>query len=123
MEKIGLIKASFVPTNKVMDDEVSKLYEMRKYNYQAPAAFMVPLCSLYMLNLAAFVVGFGRILHNGKGNEMVMQGFVPVFGLILHFPLLEGMVLRKDKGRVSSSVSLVSTVISSMVLACATLAY
>ncbi|KAH6757097.1 hypothetical protein C2S53_019700 [Perilla frutescens var. hirtella] len=117
MEKIGLIKASFVPTNKVMDDEGAKLYQMGKYNFQAPTPFMVPLCTLYILNLASFVIGLGRILQNGKTNEMLMQSFVPLFGILLNFPLLEGMVLRKDKGRVSTSVSLISAVISSIVLA------
>ncbi|KAH6796381.1 hypothetical protein C2S51_037367 [Perilla frutescens var. frutescens] len=117
MEKIGLSKASFVPTNKVMDEEGAKLYQMGKYNFQAPAPFMVPLCTLYILNLASFVIGLGRILQNGKRYEMVMQAFVPLFGIVLNFPLLEGMVLRKDKGRVSTSISLVSATISSIVLA------
>lgn len=112
----------FAALNKVMDDEVAKLYEMGKYDFQAPAAFMVPLCSLYMLNLGSLVVGFWKIWKNGRIDEMVMQAFVPLFGVVLNLPLLEGLVVRKDKGRVSSSVSLVSAVVSSLVVAYATLA-
>lgn len=117
MEKIGLTKAYFVPTSKVSDNEVTKLYLMGKYNFQAPPLFMILLCTIYVLNLASFVVGFGWIVQEGKINEMVLQVFLPLFGIVLHFPLLEGMVLRKDTGRVSPSVSLISVVISSLVLA------
>ncbi|KAG6393396.1 hypothetical protein SASPL_147637 [Salvia splendens] len=121
LEKIGLTKASFVPTSKIMDNEVSKLYQMGKFDFQAPSLFMVILCTLYMLNLASFVVGFGKVLQNGRMNEMVMQAFLPLFGAVLHYPLMEGMVLRKDVGRVSPSVSILSVAISSTVSAYAAL--
>ncbi|KAG6423324.1 hypothetical protein SASPL_113718 [Salvia splendens] len=55
LEKMGLAKDSFVPTSKVTDDEVDKLYQMGKYDFQAPPPFMVILCSIYMLNLASLV--------------------------------------------------------------------
>ncbi|GFP95898.1 cellulose synthase-like protein g2, partial [Phtheirospermum japonicum] len=119
MEKIGLRTASFLPTNKVVDDEQAKRYQMGIYDFQASPMFMVPLCTLYILSVASFMVGFGRILHaSGKGNEMVMQTLIALFGAVLHFPLFEGMVLRKDKGRISTSVSLVSAVICTIVLSC-----
>ncbi|KAG6395206.1 hypothetical protein SASPL_145847 [Salvia splendens] len=121
LEKIGLTKASFVPTSKIMDNEVAKLYQMGKFDFQAPSLFMVILCTLYMINLASFVVGFGRILQNGRMNEMVMQAFLPLFGVVMHYPLMEGMVLRKDVGRVSPLVSILSTVISSLISAYAAL--
>ncbi|KAK6161368.1 hypothetical protein DH2020_004749 [Rehmannia glutinosa] len=119
MEKVGLRTASFLPTNKVVDDEQAKRYQMGIYDFQVPALFMVPLCTLYILNVASLVIGFGRILHSQKGNEMVIQTFIPLFATVLHFPLFEGMVLRKDKGAISKSVSLVSALISTVVLFCA----
>lgn len=121
MEKIGLTKASFLPTNKVVDDEQAKRYQMGVYDFQAPALFMVPLCSLYILNVASFIIGFGRILQTQKWSEMLIQAFIPLFATVLHFPLLEGMVLRKDKGRVSPSVSVPSAVISAIFLSFASL--
>lgn len=121
MDKVGLVKASFLPTNKVVDEGASKLYQMGIYNFQAPTLFMVPLCTLYILNLTSFLVGFARILHgdHDKENVMLVEAFIPLFGVILHFPFLEGMVLRNDKGRVSTYVSLVSIVVSSTLLASA----
>ncbi|KAL0414368.1 UNVERIFIED_CONTAM: Cellulose synthase-like protein E6 [Sesamum radiatum] len=119
MEKIGLTKISFVPTNKVDDDEQTKCYQMGIYNFQAPARFMVPLCSLYILNVSSLIIGFGRIMQTQKWGEMLLQALIPLFATVLHFPLLEGMVLRKDKGRVSPCVSLLSTVISTIFLSSA----
>ncbi|PIN10632.1 Cellulose synthase (UDP-forming) [Handroanthus impetiginosus] len=116
MEKIGLRKASFLPKNKVVDNEQTKRYQMGIYDFQASALFMVPLCSLYILNVASFVMGFLKILHTQKAHEMLIQVFIPLFAAVLHFPLLEGMVLRKDKGRVPPSVSLLSALISVIIL-------
>ncbi|KAK4425535.1 Cellulose synthase-like protein G2 [Sesamum alatum] len=121
MEKIRLTKASFLPTNKVVDDEQAKRYQMGVHDFQAPALFMIPLCSLYILNVASFIIGFGRIMQTQKWGEMFIQAFIPFFATILHFPLLEGMVLRKDKGRVSPSVSLLSAVISTIFVSFASL--
>lgn len=122
MDKIGLVKASFLPTNKVTNEGADKLYQMGKYNFEAPNLFMVPLCTLYIFNLASFLVGFARILHGGKGSEMLIEAFIPLFGITLHLPLLEGMVLRKDNGRVPTNVSLISLVVSSVLLAYASFA-
>lgn len=116
MEKVGLTKAHFVPTNKVTDNEAAKLYLMGKSDFQAPPLFMVLLCTIYVLNFSSFVIGFGQIVHYGRINEMALQTLLPLFGIALHFPLLEGMVLRKDRGRVSPVVSLISILISSVVL-------
>ncbi|KAL0388458.1 UNVERIFIED_CONTAM: Cellulose synthase-like protein G1 [Sesamum radiatum] len=121
MEKIGLTKTSFLPTNKVDDDQQTKCYQMGIYNFQAPARFMVPLCSLYMLNVGSLIIGFGRIMQTQKWGEMLLQALIPLFATVLHFPLLEGMVLRKDKGRVSPSVFLLSAVISTIFLSFASL--
>ncbi|KAL0376742.1 UNVERIFIED_CONTAM: Cellulose synthase-like protein E6 [Sesamum calycinum] len=121
MEKIGLTKTSFLPTNKVDDDQQTKCYQMGYYNFQAPARFMVPLCSLYMLNVGSLIIGFGRIMQTQKWGEMLLQALIPLFATVLHFPLLEGMVLRKDKGRVSPSVFRLSAVISTIFLSFASL--
>ncbi|KAL0388453.1 UNVERIFIED_CONTAM: Cellulose synthase-like protein G2 [Sesamum radiatum] len=121
MEKIGMTKASFLPTNKVVDNEQAKRYQMGIYDFQAPALFTVPLCSLYILNVASFIIGFGRTMQTQKWGEMLLQALIPLFATVLHFPLLEGMVLRKDKGRVSPSVSLLSAIISTTLLSFASI--
>ncbi|XP_051129595.1 cellulose synthase-like protein G2 [Andrographis paniculata] len=110
MEKIGVKSVKFLPTNKVTDDEEAKLYRSGMFDFRAPAMFVVPLCSLYMVNVGSFLVGLGRIV---KGNRtMVMQELIPMFGMVLHFPIFEGMFLRKDKGRVSPFVCFTSFLLS-----------
>ncbi|KAL0414359.1 UNVERIFIED_CONTAM: Cellulose synthase-like protein G2 [Sesamum radiatum] len=78
MEKIGLMKASFLPTNKVVDDEQAKRYQMGIYDFQAPALFLVPLCSLYILNVASLIIGFGRIMQTQKWGENAYTSFIPL---------------------------------------------
>ncbi|KAK4383905.1 Cellulose synthase-like protein E6 [Sesamum angolense] len=89
MEKIGLTKTSFLPTNKVDDDQQTKCYQMGIYNFQAPARFMVPLCSLYMLNVGSLIIGFGRIMQSQKWGEMLLQALIPLFATVLHFLCLK----------------------------------
>ncbi|XP_073156436.1 cellulose synthase-like protein G2 isoform X2 [Henckelia pumila] len=108
LEKIGIVEYSFQPTNKIVDDEQVKRYQQGIYDFQTSALFMVPLCSLYTLNAACFIIGIVRISRNQSWEEMLIQASIPLFGMTLNYPLLEGMVLRKDKGRVLPSISLIS---------------
>ncbi|KAG6420294.1 hypothetical protein SASPL_116818 [Salvia splendens] len=89
MDKIGLRKASFLPTNKAVNDAAADLYQRGA----------------------------------GKGNGMMLiERLIPVFGMMLHLPLLQGMVVRKDKGRVPTNVSIVSLLLSSILMAYASFA-
>ncbi|XP_047948698.1 cellulose synthase-like protein G2 isoform X2 [Salvia hispanica] len=120
MDKIGLRKATFLPTNKAVDEAAAELYQRGVYNFEAPSVFMVPMCTLYMINMGSFVAG---IWQAGKGNGMMLiESLIPLFGMILHLPLLQGMVVRKDKGRVPTNVSIVSLLLSSIVMAYASFA-
>ncbi|XP_051128135.1 cellulose synthase-like protein G2 [Andrographis paniculata] len=113
LEKIGMRAANFSPTNKVVDGEQEERYRMGLYDFRASAAFMVPLCSIYALNVASFAVGLRRILNgDGDGTGSTLgQWLLPLYGVVLHFPLLEGMLFRKDKGRVSPFVTIMSAAV------------
>ncbi|KAL4567378.1 hypothetical protein LXL04_022961 [Taraxacum kok-saghyz] len=104
MEKLGAKEASFLPTNKVVDDDQAKLYEMGIYNFQTSSMFLVPLCSLIMLSLLTFVVGTVKImLHRNYISEIFIQTFLSFYIVYMGYPVLEAMVLRKDKGRIKES--------------------
>ncbi|XP_075516510.1 quillaic acid 3-O-glycosyltransferase CSL1-like isoform X1 [Primulina tabacum] len=111
LEKSGFAKYSFQPTNKTVDDEQVRRYQLGIYDFQTSALFMVPLCSLYTLNAVSFIIGIARILRNQSWEDMLIQTFIPLFGMTVNYPLLEGMVLRKDKGRVLPSISLISAAV------------
>ncbi|KAK1430406.1 hypothetical protein QVD17_13115 [Tagetes erecta] len=113
MEKLGFKEASFLPTNKVTNEDEEKLHQMGIYNFQTSSIFLVPLCSLVMLNLLAFVVTIIRItFYKVYINEVFVQMFLTFYVALMGYPLLEGMILRKDKGRIASNVSCYSLVFS-----------
>lgn len=98
MQKIGLRNASFVATNKVVDDDQIKRYNMDMYDFQASTLFLAPMAGLVFLNLVSFTIGIGRIVRLGSWEEMFVQVFLCFYILLVNFPIIEGMVIRSDKG-------------------------
>ncbi|KAK6138733.1 hypothetical protein DH2020_027526 [Rehmannia glutinosa] len=116
LDKLGLHEAHFTLTNKVVDDEQARRYQKGIYDFQGSPMLIAPICSLYILNVASFVLGIARIIQSHNANELFVQAFIPLFGIIVNYHVFEGMVLRKDKGRVSPSVSLLSVAIAAFTL-------
>ncbi|KAI3469712.1 hypothetical protein Pfo_026375 [Paulownia fortunei] len=116
LDKIGLHEANFSLTNKVVDDEQVRRHQQGIYDFQVSPLLFTPICSLFILNLASFIIGITRIFH--KGDELFAQAVIPFFGIIMNYHLLEGMVLRKDNGRISPFVTLISVAVSAIVLSC-----
>ncbi|KAL9364269.1 hypothetical protein Peur_042142 [Populus x canadensis] len=73
---VGMREASFLPTNKVADDEQVALYQMGRLNFQASTMILAPIVSLIILNMVSFIRGAARIFIEGSWNE--------TFGHTLH---------------------------------------
>ncbi|KAI3756753.1 hypothetical protein L1987_56576 [Smallanthus sonchifolius] len=118
MEKLGVKEANFLPTNKVINEDEVKLHQMGIYNFQTSSMFLVPLCSLVTLNLLGFVVGIIRmVFHKECIDEILVQTFLAFYvALMVGYPVLEGMMLRKDKGRITPTVSCYSLIFSVFIL-------
>lgn len=117
MEKLGAKEANFLPTNKAIDVDQVKLYQMGIYNFQTTSIFLVPLCSLVTLNLLAFVVGMIKITFQRVYiDEIFIQTFLSFYITLMGYPVLEGMMLRKDKARIAPSVSFYSIIFSVIIL-------
>lgn len=112
MKKFGMRKASFVPTNKAEDNEQMKRYNMGVFDFQTSALFLTPLASLVLLNIASFVVGIARVVFLGESEKMFIQVFIPFYVTVMSYPIIEGMFIRKDKGRIPPSVTLLSATAS-----------
>ncbi|XP_017975685.1 PREDICTED: cellulose synthase-like protein G2 isoform X2 [Theobroma cacao] len=113
----GLREANFVPTNKVADDEQVTFYQKGIFNFQASTIVLAPLVTLVSLNMISFAGGLARIIIKGSNwNEMFGQIFLSFFILMVHFPIVEGMMFRKDKGRIPPSVTLFSLALSTSFL-------
>ncbi|KAL3848787.1 hypothetical protein ACJIZ3_010669 [Penstemon smallii] len=116
LDKIGMNEADFSLTNKDIDNEQAQRYEKGIYDFQVSVRLLAPLCSLYIVNVVAFVIGISRIFCCHSANDLFAQAFISLFGIIVNTHLLEGMIFRQDKGRVSSSTSLSSAMISAVIL-------
>lgn len=116
VDKLGLREADFSLTNKDIEDEQIKRHQEGTYDFQASPMLIVPLCSLYIINVAAFVMGIRRIINTQKMEEFFAQAFIPFFGISLNFYLLQGMFFRLDKGRISTTVTVISIAISALFL-------
>ncbi|KAA8527737.1 hypothetical protein F0562_035394 [Nyssa sinensis] len=108
MQKIGMKEGSFTITNKVDDDEQVQQYQMGKYDFRTSTMFLVPLVTLVILNVFSLVVGVSRVIISGSFNEMFVQVFLSFYVVAMSYPVMEGMILRKDKGRIPPSVTLLS---------------
>ncbi|KAH6770011.1 hypothetical protein C2S52_014814 [Perilla frutescens var. hirtella] len=114
LDRIGLHEANFTLTNKVVDDEQARRHEMGVYDFQASTWLLAPLCSVYILNLVSIIIGGARICQ--QHHEFVAQLALSLFGVVVNYHLFEGMVLRKDSGRVPPFASWLAVVISTVFL-------
>lgn len=112
MAKLGLIKSSFLPTNKVDDNELVSLYKMGVFDFRTSTRLLAPLVTIIFLNVAAFVCGVYRMMFTGEWKKMLLQVLLSFYILIVNYAVIEGMILRKDKGRIPPSVTLLSAIIS-----------
>lgn len=113
MKLYGCRKASFLPTNKVVDDEQLKRYQMGIYNFQASKRLIVPLVTLVILNMISFTWGvIGKVILEGRLSDLFGQVFLSFFILMVNYPIIEGMLLRRDKGSIPIFVTLLSILLS-----------
>ncbi|XP_021749406.1 cellulose synthase-like protein E1 [Chenopodium quinoa] len=116
MAKLGIREASFIPTNKVEDDDTTKWYQLGKYDFRTSYVFLVPIVTLVTLNLFCFVGGLARVIVARSWDALFGQVFFSLYVLIMSFPVIEGMLLRMDNASVPISATLISTSLSSIVL-------
>uniref|UniRef100_A0A6N2N3K5 Cellulose synthase-like protein G2 n=1 Tax=Salix viminalis TaxID=40686 RepID=A0A6N2N3K5_SALVM len=112
----GMREASFLPTNKVADDEQVALYQMGKLNFQSSTMILTPIITLIILNMVSFIGGVARMFIAGSWDDTFGQVFLSLYILMVNYPVIEGMLLRKDKGRVPTPVTLLSLVITIFLL-------
>lgn len=119
LKRIGMREANFLTTNKVEDDvERDDLYQKGMFDIRTSTMFLAPMVALIILNMVSFLVGIGRaVFVVGDLNKMFVQLFMSIYILVVNYPIIEGMIIRKDKGRVPSSVIALSAVFCVVFLA------
>ncbi|KAK4389183.1 Cellulose synthase-like protein G3 [Sesamum angolense] len=111
MKRLGLPTHEFVVTSKVIDAELSRRYDQGVFEFGVPSPMFVPLATAAILNLIAFLGGFVLVLKERSFCSFFIQMFIAGFGVMNSLPFYEGMVLRRDKGRMPTKTTLTSTLL------------
>lgn len=99
MKSVGVAKANFRLTNKVVDQEKLAKYENGTFDFEGAKMFMIPLTFMVLLNAICFVGGVKQIISNGNLDEMFGQAFMSWTTLLFSYPILKGLVPNKAKGK------------------------
>ncbi|KAL0414371.1 UNVERIFIED_CONTAM: Cellulose synthase-like protein E6 [Sesamum radiatum] len=117
--RIGLHEANFSLTSKVVDEQQETRFRQGIYDFQVSAMLLIPILTLYILNLAAFISRIPSLFQ--KCDELLAQTVLAFYVVVVNYHLLEGMFLRKDSGRIALSHTFLSIAISAIILACGSL--
>lgn len=97
MKITGMKKTELNLTNKAIDKEKLEKYEKGMFDLQGAAVLMAPLFVLGLWNMICFVGGMKKVVKNRNFEEMFGQMFLLSFALVLHYPVLVGVIKRKGK--------------------------
>ncbi|XP_019193726.1 PREDICTED: cellulose synthase-like protein E1 [Ipomoea nil] len=122
LKLVGYSNPSFIVSSKVSDEDVSLRYEQEIMEFGSTSPMFTILSTLAMLNLFCFVwamkkVGAERfVVFESLGLQIVLCGVL----VLMNLPLYNGMLFRKDKGRMPTIVTLKSTVLALSACTCFT---
>ncbi|PIN09005.1 Cellulose synthase (UDP-forming) [Handroanthus impetiginosus] len=103
---LGTSSRGFDVTNKTNDNELRKRYDEGMFEFGVASPMFVPLSTAAIMNLAAFLWGIFQVLM-GK-YDLFGQVFIAGFGVVNSWPIYEAMVLRSDKGKMPTKITLIA---------------
>ncbi|KAK9076639.1 hypothetical protein SSX86_004973 [Deinandra increscens subsp. villosa] len=107
LKSFGLSTFGFNVTSKVVDEEGNRLYEQGVVEFGVESVLFYPISVASVINLWSFVKGVMEVMK-GRLDEFFVQIFICGFVVVNSWPIYEGMVLRKDRGKMPLKVSLAS---------------
>ena len=113
-------------TAKVADDDVSERYEKEIMEFGTSSPMLTVLSVLALVNLYCFVGVVMKEVVMGEGVVKVLQTMLVQFLLcgvlvLVNLTLYRGLFLRKDKGKIPSSVAVKSVAFA--LFACTSFAF
>ncbi|CAA3013910.1 cellulose synthase G3 [Olea europaea subsp. europaea] len=109
---LGMPTQGFNVTSKAMDDEQSKRYDEGIFEFGVESPMFLPLAMAAILNLMAFFYGgIVQIFKERNMDAFLVQVFIAGFGVLNCFPIYEAMILRSDKGRMPTRITIISTLL------------
>ncbi|XP_058112689.1 cellulose synthase-like protein E1 isoform X2 [Magnolia sinica] len=111
LQLTGLAKSAFTITAKATDNEVAKRYDREIMEFGSTSPMFTVLATLAMVNFLCLV---GAIKREAMGDEvgdveaLVLQFVLCGVLVIINWPIYQGLFLRKDMGRLPTSVAFTS---------------
>ncbi|KAF2286224.1 hypothetical protein GH714_011894 [Hevea brasiliensis] len=119
LKTLKFTNVTFSITAKVADEDVSQRYEKEIMDFGASSPMFTILATLAMLNLFCFAGVVKKVIMDENFRlfeEMFLQLLLCGALVLINLPLYQGLFLRKDKGKVPSSITIKSFILA--LLAC-----
>ncbi|KAG2717855.1 hypothetical protein I3760_03G193200 [Carya illinoinensis] len=124
LKLMGFTDSAFAITAKVAETDVSQRYEQELMQFGASSPMFTIIATMALLNAFYFVGGMKRVLMDMQiwfSNPFTLQILLCALLVIISLPVYQGLFLRKDEGRMPSSVTQWSLMFAA--LACALACY
>ncbi|CAL5433444.1 unnamed protein product [Camellia sinensis] len=83
------------------------------FEFGVESQMFLPITMAAIINLVSFVSGIIQVLSNGlRFEDVFTKLFIAGFGVLNSWPVYEAMVLRSDKGKLPTKITLTSVVLS-----------
>lgn len=127
LKTLGFSESSFAVTEKVADEDVSQRYEKEIMEFGAASSMFTILSTLALLNLFCMIGAVKKVVV-GDGyvkfyETMLLQILLCSALVLINWPLYQGLFLRKDNGKMPSSVTTKSLVLALSICTCFTFLY
>ncbi|GJR37353.1 cellulose synthase-like protein G3 [Tanacetum coccineum] len=108
LKTIALSSFGFNVTSKVVDEEQNRLYEQGVFDFGVTSLLFFPISVASVINLLSFLRGMFDVFRMGRSENLFVQIFIAGFAVVNSWPIYEGMVIRKDRGRMPLTVTITS---------------
>uniref|UniRef100_A0A0E0M2H5 Cellulose synthase-like protein E6 n=1 Tax=Oryza punctata TaxID=4537 RepID=A0A0E0M2H5_ORYPU len=108
---LGMSKMSFEVTAKVSDHDEAKRHEQEILEFGSSSPEYVIIATVALLNFVCLVGGLSQIMAgvwNMPWNVFLPQAILCGMIVVINMPIYEAIFLRKDKGRIPTTVTLAS---------------
>ncbi|KAK1270889.1 Cellulose synthase-like protein G2 [Acorus gramineus] len=116
MKCVGAKQIKFLLTNKVVDEKKLQMYEKGIFDFEGSTVVLIPASTIAILSTITFLGGLVKVIMQESYGAMIGQLYISFFSMMSGYPILEGILIRKDKGKVPVAITLYSAVWAMFIL-------
>lgn len=113
---IGIGQVNFELTNKTTEVGTLERYSKGVFDFQGTGLLIIPLITVATTNATCLAVGVWRMVRERSSDLMMGEVIVSSIILIFTQPILEGILVRNDEGKVPTSPFLFSMILSAVII-------